>query len=154
MTLTATVEWGMCARSETNGCPVAVVIRVVVVCVVARCVGGNFAEAPERANHCSTFEETGLITLHVRERARNRKWDTRQLVFSWHAHTFGPTSKTGTFRVGWNTANVSQRVLWSTQRPRLHNQTPTPLACDTACVLVLLICGATFDEPNQRQCRQ
>ena len=39
MTLAATVEWGMCARSETNGCPVAVVISVVVVCVVARCVG-------------------------------------------------------------------------------------------------------------------
>ena len=86
MTLAATVEWGMCARSETNGCPVAVVIRVVVVCVVARCVGGNFAEAPERANHCSTFEETGLITLHVRERARNRKWDTRQFGLYLWAH--------------------------------------------------------------------
>ena len=47
MTLTGTVEWTMCARSETNGCPVAVVIRVVVVCVVARCVGKTSRRHPD-----------------------------------------------------------------------------------------------------------
>ena len=149
MTLAATVEWGMCARSETNGCPVAVVISVVVVCVVARCVGQTLRGHLDERIVVPHLKRLGTLLCTCANVRATGSGIRGNLVY-----TFGPTSKTGTFRVGLNTANVSQRVLWSTQRPRLHNQTPTPLACDTACVLVLLICGATFDEPNQRQCRQ